>query len=324
MSTSYQLDTATGMSSIILMLDSEDATAYYMTNAEGGNVTSYFSKTLQTPIVPPHGSQTLVSLYSCTIPYSWYNIRPELNDTVDLFVTDLDGTSNRSAEYSFTLPKGNYGATALRQALVNGTHAQTGIAVNVGFDPLTYKLSFSTAHATRMVHLDFEGTHRHVTPYKEMGFNPVGQKAIKAGSPLSSENVIDVSGSVHGLYINTNLTDDSVINSKGVASNIISRVPIDVPNGGLIFHQPSNSTHRHLVGNRVISQVVCQLTDTRGRILDLNGLQWQIQIAFDFVPDKPRVHRPIGSLRSMMDALVDSAPAKPTRVPRKNKRGKQV
>lgn len=304
----YNLDTQAGMSSTVLMLDSEDATSYYMTSASGSTVTSYFSKTLVTPVVPPHGTQMLVSLHSATIPYSWYNIRPELNDTVDFYLTDADGSSNQSAAHSFVIPAGNYGATALRQALVNGIHAACGLAVGISFSPITYKLTFSHT-GSNVIHLDFEGAHAHITPHKELGFHRAGQRQIKAGAPLTSDNVIDVAGSVHGLYVHTNLSSDSVINSRGVASNVISRVPITVPSGGLIFYSPSDTgSHKHLVGNAPISQVVVQLTDPRGRILDLNGLHWQLQIQFDFVLDKPRVPRPIGSLRQMSDALVVPQP----------------
>lgn len=300
MSTSYALSTETGMSSTIVMLDSEDATQYLATRLDGRPITSFFRKTLGTAIVPPATSAVLVSLHSATIPYSWYNLRENLNDKLDFYVTDNDEVSNRQ-DFTFTIPSGNYGSTTLRQALINGIHGLSGVVVNIEFIPTTYKFRFSTA-GSRVVFLDFNGTHGATSPYKELGFDK-GQTdlKIKAGAPLVSDHVIDLNGSVHGLYIRTNLSSDTVIDHRGFGSNVISRVPITVPNGGLIFYSPSEgSHHKHLVGNSPISQITVQLTDPRNRVLDLNGLHWQCQIALDFIVNRPTLRQPRGNLTGLM------------------------
>lgn len=287
---SYQLDTQAGASSIVLMLDSENADKYYMTAPNGRRVTSFFSKTLATPIIPPRRSQMLVSLHSCTIPYSFYNLRDGINTHVDFVLAGEAG--------HVLIPEGNYSTTSLGTALATllAGHATTkglaGFSARFSFSSRTYKYTLTIGGAHSFV-LDFDGAHQATSASAELGFNR-GESHTVAPS-VEAPNVVDISGSTHGIYIRTNLSSSTVIDSKGVASNILSRVPIMVPNGGLIFYNPSEGTHhKHLVGNRIISEVVCQLTDTRGRLLDLNGLHWQLQISFDFVVDKPQLLYPRG------------------------------
>ena len=63
----------------------------------------------------------------------------------------------------------------------------------------------------------------------------------------------------------------------------LARIPINVQGGGLIFQVPSNSTHRAIVDMNYLNQLTIRLTDERNRLLNLNGLHFQIAISMDFV-----------------------------------------
>ena len=60
-------------------------------------------------------------------------------------------------------------------------------------------------------------------------------------------------------------------------------MPINVQSGGIIFATPNNATHKAKVDLRSISILTIRLTDERNRLLDLNGLHFQIAISLDFV-----------------------------------------
>ena len=101
---------------------------------------------------------------------------------------------------------------------------------------------------------------------------------------LTSTNCVDISDSIHGLYLRQNLSSKSTLdNETGTFSNILARIPINTNPGGIIFHTPSNSTHRALVSLQSIQTIGIKLTDDRNRTIDLNGLNFQVSIMITLV-----------------------------------------
>ena len=106
---------------------------------------------------------------------------------------------------------------------------------------------------------------------------------------LASVNCVDISDSIHGLYLRQNLASRSTLdNENGTFSNILARIPINTNPGGIIFHTPANSTHRALVSLQTIQTIGIKLTDDRNRTIDLNGLNFQISLMITLV-DKVNV-----------------------------------
>ena len=102
-------------------------------------------------------------------------------------------------------------------------------------------------------------------------------------------SVIDVLSSIRSLYIRTNLTTSSVLDSSvgGGFSSILARVPIEVGSGGIITISPSDgSIHKLLLKIREISRIDVRLTDQKNRVIDLNGLDWDLSLQFDFIEVK--------------------------------------
>lgn len=99
-------------------------------------------------------------------------------------------------------------------------------------------------------------------------------------------SVIDVLSSIRSLYVRTNLTTSSVLDSSvgGGFSSILARVPIDVGSGGIITISPSDgSIHKLLLKIKEISRIDVRLTDQKNRVIDLNGLDWDLSLQFDFI-----------------------------------------
>ena len=105
---SYELNT--DITSKVFYIDSRDATNYLQTNTDGDNITSYFQYTLQQPILIPQGMYCLTYLHSATIPYSFYNIRTGVNDTLIWSYSDFDGSNASDTEWvlRFKLDLTNY------------------------------------------------------------------------------------------------------------------------------------------------------------------------------------------------------------------------
>ena len=119
---------------------------------------------------------------------------------------------------------------------------------------------------------------------------------------LVSANIADLNGSVHALYLRTNLPVLSTMDSlTGGLSNIVAKIPINTGPGGIIFHEPRDAIHKSLIHTRAIKALEIRITDDRNRIVSLNGLHFSIALQLEFVntrrniqPLDPRQTLPYG------------------------------
>ena len=108
-------------------------------------------------------------------------------------------------------------------------------------------------------------------------------------------SAVDLNFHIRSLYLRTNLSSHSVMDSKvnGRFTTLLARLPNDVESGEAIEQSPSDgSAHELILKTREIDRVEIQLTDVNGKLIDLNGLEWNVSIKFDFVV-RPSVPRPV-------------------------------
>ena len=304
-------------SGIILYLDSRDATSYLATSLsidKDGNsisipLTSYFQYVLTENVEIPLNQRALVSLESATIPYSFYNVRTDVNDTLIFLITDIAGDVDTGIT-TITLLNGNYTAYSLADAIQTQINLKSNVDSNLkytfqmDYDSDKNKFIFSITTNEMVganngnnlrVDLFFEDSIKSCNV--EMGFRPLNHVFYSNSAEVirTSQNVIDINGSIHGVYIRSNLVSKGTLDSQnGTLSNILARLPINVQSGGIIFGESNN--HRSVVDLRYINTITIRLTDERNRILDLNGLHFQLAIQIDFIHAKKPVSIPMGAL----------------------------
>tara|TARA_R110000822_G_scaffold95742_1_gene218541 strand:- start:5597 stop:6697 length:1101 start_codon:yes stop_codon:yes gene_type:complete len=116
-----------------------------------------------------------------------------------------------------------------------------------------------------------------------------------------SPNCIDIQNSVRGLYIRTNLTTTSTLDTQsGSYSSILARVPITIQSGGVVFFTPNQGTHKALIKLNIIKAITIRITDERNRLINFNGLNLQIALQLDFVYTK----KPIASLTALESRML--------------------
>lgn len=299
----------------ILYIDSRDATSYLATNSSGQNLSSYYQYILKENIEIPSNQRVLVSLNSATIPYSFYNIREGINDTLQLRAQNITtGTTIESGSGGFNplvIPAGNYNVYSLAVIImdyINDTFQSSPNVVykltmtyNTDRQKFLYKLEplGNPLSAGQTIKLTFRFENFDLlSPHIEMGFPAQNIEITTDGATpaeIYSSNVVDINGSIHGVYVRSNLVQDGTLDSQnGTFSNILARIPINVQSGGIIFATPNNATHRSIIDTRAINILTIRLTDERNRILDLNGLDFQIAIAIDFIYAEKPVNVPMG------------------------------
>ncbi len=285
---------ANSKSSILLYLDSRDADSYLAQN-NGVDLFSYFQYILTENIEIPPNQRALVSLNSATIPYSFYNIRKDINDKL---IYKLDAGEQSTSTQELEIPAGNYSVYSLAELIsadINSHQIVGNLEYTFSMEYDTDKNKFLYGAVNDLVEATpvvisffFLGNERGCNI--EMGFNANDSVVITNTDDKTlrySKNVIDINGSIHGVYIRSNLVSQGTLDSQnGTLSNILARLPLSVQSGGILFAEQSD--HRSLVDIRTINTITIRLTDERNRILDLNGLHFQICISIDFVyAEKP-------------------------------------
>lgn len=309
---SYQLQTNT-LPTKILYVDSRDADRYLSSqmgsdgNPTGKELTSYFQYILKESIEIPTNQRCLISLDSSTIPYSFYTIRKFVNDLIPMKIVDDDSGLTGNISPGFIIPPANYTAFTLASYLSANIPLATGdtnwnntfqgnfkldITFSQDTNKFTYKLTPTDNSKNWSLYFLFDSplsSERDKYANVETGFDFVDKRIQYASGQdpayeCISDNVIDISGSIHGMYVRTNLVNSGTLDSQnGTFSNILARIPIEVASGGLIFSTPSNNTSRNIVDLRSINSLTIRLTDERNREVDLNGLHFQIAILIEFV-----------------------------------------
>ena len=136
---SYAL-TTTAQSSKVLYINSRDATTYIEQNNFGDDLHTNFLYTLTEKLIISEKQFALLSLYSATIPHSFFNVRDGVNDIIPLlieWVTYDASPQIHSDTFILKLDDGNYDTTTLMKQIINGN---TSTAPSEGsFGQNTYK-----------------------------------------------------------------------------------------------------------------------------------------------------------------------------------------
>lgn len=112
---------------------------------------------------------------------------------------------------------------------------------------------------------------------------------------LYADDVVDVTNSIRSLFLRTNLSTTSVLDSHigGGFSNILTRVPINAEPGGIIKIEPTNGdVHKLLLKVKSITDIAITLTNQKNQVINLNGLTFDISLKLEFIADKELAPEP--------------------------------
>lgn len=304
--------------SILVYIDSEDAEADYESGDLAG-VSADFILDLEEPIICPENQMMLASMYSCSIPYSFYDIRNDVNDKIRFIIFnsgtgltatfDIDFGANlpNAPYYNIENSHGNYSTTSLstqvnliftelhRTGLIAGGYANANSEIELFFIPTKgkYMIRLLNFPAGLVPQIHQQGVGYMDT---EIGLPQddtlVRVFAVDAGGTyfMLSPNVVDITGSTHGLFLRTNLASDSTIASDtGRSTDILAHIPITGNQGDIIHSPPQSNLHKSRVKVKAINHIHIQLRDERNRPMDFNGLHTHIVILIDFVYERKRI-----------------------------------
>ena len=146
---------------------------------------------------------------------------------------------------------------------------------------------------------------------------------------LFGDDVVDMTNSIRSLFLRTNLSTTSVLDSHigGGFSNILTRVPINAEPGGIITIKPTDGdVHKLLLKVKAITDIAITLTNQENQVINLNGLTFDISLKLEFIADKEL--KPAPNHRLDYQQTLDEAQLKlttpPPSVPKPRKKPSQT
>lgn len=103
---------------------------------------------------------------------------------------------------------------------------------------------------------------------------------------LYADDCADMNNSIRTLFIRSNLTTNSVMDSHvgGGFSNILAQIPINVEPGSIINVKPADGdVHKCLLKVKEFTQIHLRLTNQRNEEINLNGLTYNISLKIEFI-----------------------------------------
>lgn len=244
------------MESIQIHLNSRFATTKYNLNAGDAE--------FQLPIINvPPDCYIHLSVVSAVLPYSFYNINANNN----IFKYQLIGSEVTNI---VTVPIGNYNINNLLSYL----NLNAGNDLVFTYNSITNKVNFTNATS------DFVLIHTELL--KNLGF-PDGYSSFYT-SNVTSPNCVNLY-TITNINIETNLITYNVCNvpNQKTSQTILANIPIMTNPNGLIFYENLGNYKTNLyVGE--LSLLRIRLMDNDGRLVDMNGCDYNITLQIDSVP----------------------------------------
>lgn len=241
------------MESIQIYLNSQMADKYY----NGSSECEYVLPLIEIP----DGFHIYLSVVSCLIPYSFYNI----NSTNNILQYSFDGVIINTV----TIPIGNYNVNNLLTVLKNN---MTPLFI-ITYDNVQNKFTFT--HPT----LDFMFMSSS-TCLQILGFN--NNVTISSSSLiLTSVNCVNVY-SIRTVQVNSNLITYNINKVQKNNFCILCSVPITCTPFSLIEYINRTNFKTNLFLNR-ISNIKIKLTDDNGNLIDLNGCHYSLTLQLDVI-----------------------------------------
>ena len=215
---------------------------------------------LNEAIIAPSGYRLIIGLTNMTMPNSMFNVTSNNNTIIISGVT-------------YTITEGNYSAESLATAVGTAISSVGTCAFDDTNNNNKYIFTFTAGAKT----ID-EGT----TLTRQLGLT--GQLPTASASSYSAQGVCDLGGTTN-IYIRLrNLTMNN-IDSRGQTNNIIASIVNNTNYGGYIFFVPPEVLY-YQITEQNISHLDIELTDQEGKLLEMNGANFNLTLTIHYVKQR--------------------------------------
>lgn len=208
----------------------------------------------------PDGHHIYLSLQTASIPYSFYSI------------TSFDNTFTwgllTSPSNTYDIPPGNYNITQLLDFLSN----IMGPAYTLTYSSITSKILITHTSNNFIIYAD---TFNHIIGFSKTT-NTTSEDRILYGRDCVNLNQI------RAINVEVNFPTYNVNVAQPYNQNILATIPVYVAPFSIITYTNNNNFRTNLYVNK-LDQIQIRLLDNEGRLIDMNGIQYQMTMQLDCI-----------------------------------------
>ena len=243
---------------------------------------------LDEPVDLPPNVNILIGLVSAQIPHS---VLPWKG--TEVLTMSIQG----GGVHEITFEKGIHSADDLVVLL---SQELSAAGVTCSFNSSTIRFKLVAQHALTIVRAP-----------TQLGFAE-GQ----TGTSVEALSACRLSG-ISSLLVGSGFALHSMESQSKARANILARVPVDVPVGGLLHHKDV-SGFRQLLADNSFTSIQLTLYDENQQPVNMNGLHWSATLQLDFNYQKEQIlHKGLHNLREADELLLQDQDKKPERVQEK-------
>jgi len=267
----------------IFHLRSEDASI----RGSGVNTSTDLYYNLDQSLTPEANEALIVSINGAEIPRSNFTVNTQSN-IVNFFESSDATAGNLAEKNNVTLTIAGYTGDELATELARAINASNGRSdYTCVFDGSTNKLTVTQPTDISFA-LDFnEDGNSSIYAHKLLGFDRGDKIATDNGGnqTLTGDTPANVSGD-NALYIRSPLSNINSFESRhGGTSDILSKIPIKVNYGDIIFYEPTDVTifKSQLPRGQALNDLTIRLTNKNNELIDLVGLEWEFSLVVETI-----------------------------------------
>jgi hypothetical protein len=208
----------------------------------------------------PDGHHIYLSLQNASIPYSFYSITSFDNTFEFGLVGDPPTTT-------FIEP-GNYTITQL----VGVIQAAMGASYTITYSSITAKLLFTHTSSNFII---YANTINHI-----LGFSKT-TNTTSTVNLLYGRDCVNLN-QIRAINVEINFPTYNVNIAQPYNSNILATIPVYVAPFSIITYTNNNNFRTNLYVNK-LDQIQIRLLDNESRLIDTNGVQYQMTLQLDCV-----------------------------------------
>lgn len=230
----------------------------YATETIGGNIANsiYYLPVIEIP----DGHHIYLSLQNATIPYSFYSI------------TSFDNTFSwglvGGTQFTYYVQPGNYNITQL----IDVIKTAMGANYTITYNSITSKILITHTTSDFII---YAATINHV-----IGFSKTSNTTSTANL-LFGRDCVNLN-QIRALNIEINFPTYNVNVAQAYNQNILATIPVFVAPFSIITYQNPNNFRTNLYVNK-LDQIQIRILDNESRLVDMNGVNYQMTLQLDCV-----------------------------------------
>jgi hypothetical protein len=230
----------------------------YATETVGGNTANsiYYLPVIEIP----DGHQIYLSLQNANIPYSFYSI----TDFDNTFIFGLVG----DPATTYYVQPGNYTITQL----IGVIQAAMGASYTITYSSITSKILITHASSNFII---YAASFNHI-----IGFSKT-TNTTSAANLLYGRDCVNLN-QIRAINVEINFPTYNVNIAQPYNQNILAIIPVYVAPFSIITYTNTNNFRTNLYVNK-LDQIQIRLLDNENRLIDMNGIQYQMTLQLDCV-----------------------------------------